>query len=234
MGQTNQGGPRVRFDGVGKLYRGPAGTVVALKGVTLEVPPGGGLLLQGPPGTGKSTLLALAGGLLRPTIGEVHVGERPVHRLPEHALARFRAEQVGFLFQAFRLLRGLTAVENVELALVPSGLPAAERRARSLAALEELGVGPRAHFRVNDLSGGEQQRVALARSLVGAPGLLIADEPTSSVDRPTAQAILGRLLARKQAGATVILASHDPDLVRASGLVDQVARFEEGGLVHVE
>lgn len=227
-------GPNVRFEGVGKLYRGPGGTVVALKGVTLEVPAGAGLLLQGPPGTGKSTLLALAGGLLRPTAGDVLVGGRAISRLPEHALARFRAEHVGFLFQAFRLMRGLTAAENVELALVPAGVPTAERRARAVAALEELGVGPRAHFRVNDLSGGEQQRVALARSLVGAPGLLIADEPTSSVDRSTAQAVLGRLLARKEAGATVILASHDPDLVRASGLVDQMATFEEGGRVRVE
>ncbi|GMV44331.1 MAG: peptide ABC transporter ATP-binding protein [Myxococcales bacterium] len=227
-------GPPVVFDAVGKLYRGPGGAVVALRGVSLSLPAGGGLLLVGPPGTGKSTLLALAGGLLRPTTGEVHVGDRVVSRLPEHALARFRQESVGVLFQAFRLLRGLTALENVELALVPAGLSRRERRERSGAALEELGMAHRAEFRVNDLSGGEQQRVALARALVGDPALLLADEPTSSVDRTTAEAVLSRLLERKEAGATVILASHDPGLVHAAGLVDRVARFEPGGVVHVE
>lgn len=227
-------GPHVVFDGVGKLYRGPGGAVVALKGVSLQLPAGAGLLLQGPPGTGKSTLLALAGGLLRPTTGDVTVGDRAISRLPEHALARFRLHTVGFLFQAFRLLRGFTARENVELALVPAGLTAEQRRERAQAVLEELDMAHRADFRVNDLSGGEQQRVALARALVGDPGLLIADEPTSSVDRPTAEVVLSRLLARKQAGATVILASHDPGLVHAAGLVDMVARFEPGGVVHVE
>ena len=224
----------VELNKVGKIFRHPAGPVVALKAVSLDVPAGSCLLLTGPPGSGKSTLLALAGGLMRPTVGDIFVGDRRVSHLPEHALARLRLDAIGFLFQGFRLIRGLSAVENIELALVPLGLTAGERRRRSLAVLDDVGLAARSSFRVNDLSGGEQQRVALARALVHEPALLIADEPTSSVDKATAAEVLARIADRKKRGTTLLLASHDPELVHAAGLVDRVARFEPGGRVHVE
>ena len=227
-------GPAISFEGVAKRYRGPAGSVVALRTLSFALEGGQGLLLAGPPGSGKSTLLALAGALLRPTKGDVRVGDRLLSRLPEHALARFRLEQVGFLFQGFRLLRGFTAAENVELALLPLGLAAKDRQERVHRSLAALGLEERSSFRVNDLSGGEQQRVALARALVSEPALLIADEPTSNVDRPTAELVLEELSSHKRRGATVLIASHDPELVQRSGLVDRVARFEKAGRVNVE
>ncbi len=227
-------GPSIELRKVVKRYRGPGGPVIALRNLSFELDAGAGLLLMGPPGSGKSTLLALVGALLRPTRGEVLVGGNDLARRPEHQLARFRQQKVGFLFQGHRPIQGLSASENVELALIPRGLARRERQRRATNVLEELGVGDRASFRINDLSGGEQQRVALARALVCEPSLLIADEPTSNVDRPTAELVLERLLARKQAGATVLIASHDPDLVCASGLVDRVAHFEQGGVVRVE
>jgi putative ABC transport system ATP-binding protein len=225
---------QLRLSQVGKAYKTRSGTLAVLREVDVALDGGQGLVLMGPPGSGKSTLLHLAGGLARPTLGEVWLGDRRLSHLPEHAVARLRAAHVGFLFQDFRLIRGLDALDNVELALVPLGLSKAARRERAAAALDAIGLGERKDFLVNDLSGGEQQRVALARALVKEPALLLADEPTANVDPPTAELVLGLLATARERGAVVIVATHDAAAAAHPSLATHFGRIEKTRLVMKE
>lgn len=213
---------------VGKVFHGPDGPVDVLKNVNLELGPGEALMVTGPPGSGKSTLLALGASLLRPSSGEVFILSHRVSHAPEHRLAAIRRHHVGFLFQDFQLIRGLSAVDNVKIALVPLGLLPGEAHDRALAALEAVAMGHRAGHLVNYLSGGEQQRVAFARSLIFAPTLVFADEPTASVDQTTGKVMRDLLAAQKVRGATLVIASHDPMVMNAA-FVDRHWSFEAMG-----
>ena len=184
--------------------------VAALCGVDLNVAQGEFVALVGPSGSGKSTLLNLLGGLDRPTRGTAHVGDLELGAASEAQLVQYRREQVGFVYQSFNLLPMRSAVENVEMPLVLSRVSPTERRQRGLALLDAVKLGARAHHRPGQLSGGEMQRVAVARALANQPMLLLADEPTGNLDSQTGQGILDLLReAVATRGVTLVLVTHD-------------------------
>jgi putative ABC transport system ATP-binding protein len=197
-----------RLAGVTKEYN--HGTVLALRGVNLEVPDGGWLAVRGPTGHGKSTLLQLMGGLDRPTSGTVELDGRDLGRLSDTAVTRVRARLIGFVFQAFNLIPTLTAVENVETALAPLGVRGVERRRRAAEALAAVGLADRVHHLPGELSGGQQQRVAIARALVKQPAVLLADEPTGNLDEDTRDDIIALLEGVwSEQHLTMVVVTHD-------------------------
>ncbi len=198
--------------------------VKALDQVSVDFPPGSFTVVTGPSGCGKSTLLSILGGLERPTYGEVWMGERRVDRLGEGELARLRLGSIGFVFQAFHLLADLTAAENVAMPLRLARRPAARERALEL--LEQVGLGQRADHYPHQLSGGEQQRVAVARALANRPAVVLADEPTGNLDSRSGTDVIA-LLRRfnREQGQTTVVASHDPVLLAEPG---RVLRLRDG------
>jgi putative ABC transport system ATP-binding protein len=197
--------------------------VKALDQVTAEFPPGSFTVVTGPSGCGKSTLLSLLGGLERPTYGEVWLGAHCLSRMGENALARLRRAGVGFVFQAFHLLADLTAEENVAMPLRLAGRGEAEVRARVAGLLEAVGLGGRARHYPHELSGGEQQRVAVARALANRPAVLLADEPTGNLDSRSGAEVI-TLLRRfnREHGQTTVVATHDPALIAEASRVLQL------------
>jgi putative ABC transport system ATP-binding protein len=195
---------------VTKTYDGSRRTVTALRDVSLDIPTGQLVAIQGPTGGGKSTLLQLLGALERPTSGQVALDEHDLSTMPDRRLADIRAKEIGFVFQGFNLIPTLTAQENVETALAPLRIPAAERRERALAALASVGLADRATHRPAELSGGQQQRVAIARALVKEPDVLLADEPTGNLDEDTRDEIMELLEGLwRDRGLTVVIVTHD-------------------------
>jgi putative ABC transport system ATP-binding protein len=193
-----------------KKYPARGHEVVALHDVDLEIPAGQMIAIQGPTGGGKSTLLQMLGALDRPSSGTITLDDRSLGKLGDRQLARVRAEEIGFVFQGFNLIPTLTAQENVETALEPLGVPAEERRRRSGAALESVGLGDRAHHVPSELSGGQQQRVAIARALVKEPDVLLADEPTGNLDEHTRDDIMDLLEGLwRDRGLTLVIVTHD-------------------------
>ncbi len=223
--------PLVRLDGVYKDFPLGKTWVRALAGIDLQLPAGEFLLVMGPSGSGKSTLLNLIGGLDRPTRGEIHVTGKSLSSLDEIALARYRRTMVGFIFQSFNLIPTMTAVDNVAFPMLFAGRPRRERRLRAKHLLSIVGVGDRSHHRPTELSGGEQQRVAIARSLANSPQIILGDEPTGNLDTHTGQEIMDILAELSRAGRTVIVASHD---LRLTAYADRVLRMEDGRIVAVE
>lgn len=183
--------------------------VVAVSGVSVSVDVGEMVALMGPSGSGKTTLLSLLGLLDRPTAGEVLFEGSPTNHLPDQDRTRLRGARIGFVFQSFYLVNYLTAVENIESALRFKGLSPRERRDRSMEALDDVGLTHRALHRPAELSGGEQQRIAIARALVPGPALVLADEPTGNLDLAASEGILDLLAGFAVAGA-VVTATHDP------------------------
>lgn len=213
-----------------KRYGTDASPVYALRGVTLEVARGERVALLGKSGSGKSTLLNLLGGLDRPTSGALRVGGHDVDRLSRRELSRFRSATVGMIFQSFHLIPSRTALQNVELPSIFAGRPARERRALAKQALESVGLGARLHHRPTALSGGENQRVAVARALVNRPQVVLADEPTGNLDSATAQEVMSLILDHIQEHrATLILVTHDEELARTC--TDRVLRLKDGQLL---
>ena len=195
---------------VTKSYDHTKRKVTALDDVSLSIPDGQMVAIQGPTGGGKSTLLQMLGALERPTKGSVTLGADELSAMPDSKLAGIRAKEIGFVFQGFNLIPTLSAQENVETALAPLGIPAAERKARAAAALESVGLGDRGTHRPAELSGGQQQRVAIARALVKEPDVLLADEPTGSLDEQTRDEIMDLLEGIwKDRGLTLIVVTHD-------------------------
>jgi putative ABC transport system ATP-binding protein len=200
---------------VTKTYRRSGREVTALKDVSLSIPDGQLVAIQGPTGGGKSTLLQMLGALDRPTSGSIVLGDSDLSTLRDGKLARIRGTEVGFVFQGFNLIPTLTARENVESALVPLSVGAAERRERAETALEQVGLGERAAHLPGELSGGQQQRVAIARALVGRPGVLLADEPTGALDEETRDEILDLLESVwRERELTVVIVTHDSAVAR--------------------
>jgi putative ABC transport system ATP-binding protein len=216
----------IRTENLCKTYESNGGVVNALSSLSITVGKGKCLLLQGPSGSGKSTLLNLMGCLTHPTSGSVFVDGREVSHLPDHFLTEIRQKKIGFIFQAFNLLQGHTVLDNVAMPLLPLGVRHESRKQKALALLRRVNMEHRAHFRVNELSGGEQQRVAVARALVNDPVIVIADEPTSNIDRSNSRLILQMLHNLKKEGMTLVVSSHDHSLGR-NGLVDDVLTMGE-------
>ncbi|MGO4418576.1 ABC transporter ATP-binding protein, partial [Streptomyces sp. MCAF7] len=203
------------LSGVTKRYRRGKDTVDALAGVDLTIEDGGRLVIQGPTGGGKSTLLQMLGGLDRPTSGSVELDGVDLAALSEARLTKVRSENIGFVFQSFNLIPTLTAQENVETALVPLGVKAAERRTRAAEALESVGLGERLGHLPGEMSGGQQQRVAIARALVKRPKVLLADEPTGNLDESMRDEIMTLLEGLwEEHGLTFVMVTHDSALAR--------------------
>ena len=203
--------------------------VHALRGVSIEVPQGQFVAVIGKSGSGKSTFMNILGCLDRPTSGAYRLDGRDVSESSADERAELRSEQIGFVFQAFNLIPRTSALENVELPLVYSGATVSEQRARALAALERVGLGDRARHHPSQLSGGEQQRVAIARSLVNRPRLLLADEPTGNLDTKTSVEIMAIIeeLNREQ-GITVVLVTHEPEI---AAYADRILTFRDGEII---
>ena len=206
--------------------------VRALDGVDLEVARGEFVALVGPSGSGKSTLLNLIGGLDRPSSGELHVGELELGAASDKQLVRYRRERVGFIFQSFNLLATRTALENVETPLMLAEVKPRERRARALELLRSVGLDKRAKHRPNELSGGEMQRVAVARSLANRPVLLLADEPTGNLDSKTGAGILDLLRdAVASQNVTLMLVTHD---MQVASFADRIVHMRDGRIQSIE
>src|SRR5450755_2307820 len=200
---------------VTKDYQKGRDTVHALAGVDLVIEDGEWLAIQGPTGHGKSTLLQVLGGLDRPTSGTVELDGQDLAAMRESQVTRVRATSLGFIFQTFNLIPTLTAQENVEVALVPLAIGAADRRARAVAALETVGLAERLRHLPSELSGGQQQRVAIARALVKEPKVLLADEPTGNLDEGTRDEIIALLEKLwRELKLTLILVTHDSFVAR--------------------
>ena len=208
-----------------RVYASGTATVAALAGVTLAVRTGEFVAVMGPSGSGKSTLLNVVAGLERPTGGTIRVGGEDLTKLDEEALARHRSKRVGMVFQAFNLLPRYRVIENVALPLAFAGTGRAERLARARALLERLGMSARAEHRTNELSGGELQRAAIARALVGEPAILLADEPTGNLDSANGAALIALLEELHAQGQTVLLVTHDAAIAAQAG---RTVRMRDG------
>ena len=212
-----------------KIYRQGEINVVALNNVSLDIAPGEFLALMGPSGSGKSTLLHIIAGIDRPTHGACQVQDTDVTRLSESQLADWRNKNVGFVFQTFNLIPVLTAFENVELPLLLTRLNSKQRRQQVTTALELVGLADRGHHLPKQLSGGQEQRVAIARAIVTDPKLVIADEPTGTLDSASAQEILTLLqMLSQKIGKTVIMVTHDP---KAAAYGSRSIHLEKGELI---
>jgi len=222
------GNSLIRLEGVTKVYEG-ASPVRALQNVSLEIKRGEFVCVAGPSGSGKTTLLNLLGLLDRPTQGEIFVFGKRVRNLSRREAARLRRESIGFVFQSFNLIPVLTAFENVEYVLWLRGFSAEKRHRLAMKALEEVGLSAKKDHRPEELSGGEQQRVAVARAVAGRPPLVLADEPTANLDSETGANLIRLLrnLNRKH-GLTFVFSSHDPRIIE---LADRVIRLRDGRMV---
>jgi putative ABC transport system ATP-binding protein len=221
--------PVVRLNGVAKTYRSGAVDVAALKGISLDIPYHRFSVVIGASGSGKTTLLNLIGCIDAPSRGTVEVCGRNTGELADDAVSDFRARNIGFIFQTFSLVPVLSAYENVEYPLLLVGMPATQRRERTLEILDAVGLAGQAHQRPNQLSGGQRQRVAIARALVKGPQLVLADEPTANLDSATGASII-ELMRRVQAQSrtTFIFATHDPQLMSHA---DETFAIRDGELI---
>ncbi len=226
MNQTN--GVLVDVENVEKYFQRGSERIHVLSGLNLQVPHGEFLALMGPSGSGKSTLLNLIGGLDRPTNGSVHVGGDRIDHMSDRQLAAWRSRHVGFIFQFYNLLPVLTAEKNVELPLLLTHLSKAERRKHVETALAVVGLSHRSGHYPRQLSGGEQQRVGIARAIVTDPTLLLCDEPTGDLDRKSGDDILSLLQAlNSEHGKTIVMVTHDP---HASARASQTVHLDKGQL----
>ncbi len=221
--------PLVRINGVHKYFTRGNERIDVLQGVNLDIPQGDFLALMGPSGSGKTTLLNLMGGLDRPSAGALEVGGSDIATLSGSQLSRWRSQHIGFVFQLYNLLPVLTAERNVELPLLLTKLSKAERRKRVAIALKVVGLSERARHYPRQLSGGQEQRVGIARAIVTDPALLLADEPTGDLDRKAGDEILDLLQTlNRDHGKTSVMVTHDP---RAAERAKRTLHLDKGLLM---
>jgi putative ABC transport system ATP-binding protein len=208
--------PAARLESVSKVYDTAAARVVALEQMSWQIGRGEAVALMGPSGCGKTTVLNLLGGMDRPTGGSIWVDGDDVAVMSERQLEHYRLRKVGFVFQFFNLIPSLSAIENLELPMLIAGLPEDQRRSRAETLLETVGLRQKGYKRPEELSGGEQQRVAVCLALVNDPPIILADEPTGNLDSANSKIIADMLIdLAKREGKTVVVASHDPKVVEA-------------------
>jgi putative ABC transport system ATP-binding protein len=221
----------IQLSGITKTFNvGKPNEFHALNGIDLEVALNEVSVFIGPNGSGKTTLLSILGCMSRPTSGRIWLKGRELTSLPERFAVEIRRETFGFIFQNYNLIKGITVLENTMLPAYPTGIKYREIRDRALSLLESLGMGSKTQERVEHLSGGEQQRAAIARALVNGPSIVIADEPTAHLDSELAQRLLDIFAGFKEEGKTILIACHDP-LVFESPVVDRVISMRDGRIV---
>ena len=220
----------ITLEGITKVYLAGEVEVVALKGISLHIPEGEFVAIMGPSGSGKSTLMNLIGCLDQPSSGRYILDGYDVSALTDDQLAWIRNRKIGFVFQSYNLIPRASAVHNVEMPLIYAG-DNQQRRERAMAALESVGLLPRASHLPNELSGGQQQRVAVARALVTDPAILLADEPTGNLDSESSVEIMKLLRELNRQGRTIVLITHEPDI---AAFAQRVVRLRDGVIVSDE
>ncbi len=200
----------ITLSGINRLFRGDEVETTALRGIDLHIDAGEFVAIMGPSGCGKSTLLNILGTIDRPTAGSYHFADNDLTAMSEASLAAFRRDTLGYVFQSFNLIDDLTIEENVELGLIYRKTKRAERRARVAAAMDRVGIAHRAAHYPHQLSGGQQQRAAIARAIVGAPALILADEPTGNLDTENGAQVMDILGKLNAEGATIVMVTHSP------------------------
>ena len=219
----------IRTEHAAKTYATGAVSTTALKDVSLEILQGSFTCIVGPSGHGKSTLMHLIGGLDRPTDGKVYIGGMEISGIANSDLARLRGTRIGFVFQFFNLLQGLTAIENVEIAMMLAGVPEREQRVRAEELLAQVGLAEKAGSKPSQLSGGQQQRVAIARALANDPDILLMDEPTGNLDSQAEAEILDLLQTLHSQGKTVVIVTHSDEVSRRA---QRIIRVKDGLVAH--
>src|SRR3982751_4093463 len=221
----------IHLDDVKKIFYTDEVETHALAGIHLDIKDGEYISIAGPSGCGKSTLLSILGLLDSPSEGSYQINGEPVESLDPSERARIRNREIGFIFQSFNLIGDLTVYENVELPLTYRGMNSSERKQRSTAALERVGMAHRAKHLPSQLSGGQQQRVAVARAVAGDPSILLADEPTGNLDSTNGEAVMELLRELHRAGATICMVTHDP---RYAQHADRIVHLFDGLIVEEE
>lgn len=221
-------GPILQVEGVTKRYESAAGEVVALRDLTLTIEQGEFVTIMGPSGSGKTTLLNCLSLLDDIDEGKIVLAGKDVRKMKDSTRTAFRGKQMGFIFQAFNLIPVFSAAENVELPLLLNGASPRKARAAAIETLEKVGLGKRVNHRPNELSGGEQQRVAVARALAGRPRIVWADEPTGNLDSETAKQVIGMLGELHRQGMTVMLVTHDAQI---GGVSNRLIEMRDGQIV---
>lgn len=202
----------IKLENISKVYGFGESATMALDGVSIEIQKGEFVAIMGPSGSGKSTLMNIIGLLDRPSTGTYHLTGKDVSALSQRAAARMRRENIGFIFQSFNLLSRISAIENVSLPLVYSGVSQTKRLKRAAQALKNVGLEDRQYYMPNQLSGGQVQRVAVARALINKPALVLADEPTGNLDTAASVQIMALLKEIHEGGNTVVMITHNPEL----------------------
>lgn len=220
----------ITLDSVDKWYnRAAANEVHALKDISLQVSDNEVVCIQGPSGSGKSTLLSILGCLFVPTSGQAIINGKPLSRLPDRFLTLYRREAIGFIFQRFHLVSGLSVMANITLPLLPLGMSVPERQQRAEQLMKKLSITHRKHFDISNISGGELQRTAIARALINDPPIIVADEPTAHLDEQLSNEFMSIVGGLKADGKTIVMASHDP-LVSDHKVVDRCLLMRDGRL----
>ncbi|MDE2482665.1 MAG: ABC transporter ATP-binding protein [bacterium] len=225
---STQSSAAIVFERITKTYKNGTLEVPVLHGIDLVVKHGEYVAIMGPSGSGKSTMMNIIGCLDRATSGSYHLDGEDVSDLDDNALAAIRLRKLGFIFQGFNLLARTDAIKNVSLPLFYAGIGTKERERRAVAALDEVGLGDRAHHKPNELSGGQQQRVAIARALINDPAVLLADEPTGNLDTKTSADIMALFDKLHEQGRTIIMVTHDEEVASQAR---RIIRLRDGLIV---
>lgn len=222
-------GAIISVEGLSKVFQVGSEKIVALNGVTFEIPKGQICCIVGTSGSGKSTLLNQLAGLEKPTKGQVIIGKRNISTMSEGALARFRQQHMGFIFQSYNLMATMTALENVSMPLIFRGIPKDRRELTAQKILEEVGLRERMRHKPSQMSGGQQQRVGIARAFVSTPKIIFADEPTGNLDTKTTIEVMGMMVRLcKEQGQTLVLVTHDLEIAEYA---DRTITMRDGVIV---